>query len=206
MPYLAVNVADFWRRWHISLSSWLRDYLFIPLGGSHGGRRRTYRNLLITMTLGGLWHGASWTFVIWGALHGLFLIVHRLFRGFCESRPRLRWLLESTAGTAARVALTFLCVSVGWVFFRAQSFEAAAVLLSRLAGAPGGQSEPLAAYGLALTLLVVVACHALARGRRWQRLADRLPAPVLGAVYAAVLTLTWLLAPGSAQPFIYFQF
>src|SRR5437763_13647772 len=86
MPYLATNVQEFWHRWHISLSSWLRDYLFIPLGGSRGSNRQTNRNLLLTMTLGGLWHGANWTFVIWGLLHGLLLIVHRSFRSFCKPR------------------------------------------------------------------------------------------------------------------------
>ncbi len=119
MPYLSVNVADFWRRWHISLSSWLRDYLFIPLGGSRGSGWQTTRNLLITMTLGGLWHGASWTFVFWGVLHGLFLIVHRVFRGFSERRPWLDWALGTLPGTLLRMLLTFLCVAVGWVFFRA---------------------------------------------------------------------------------------
>src|SRR5205823_8430177 len=89
MPYLAVNVSEFWRRWHISLSSWLRDYLFIPLGGSRGTERQTCRNLLVTMALGGLWHGANWTFVVWGILHGLLLIVHRTFQGICRQHPRL---------------------------------------------------------------------------------------------------------------------
>src|SRR5262249_35572853 len=86
MPYVAVNVSDFWRRWHISLSSWLRDYLFIPLGGSRGSNAKTSRNLLVTMVLGGLWHGASWTFIAWGLLHGMLLVGHRLFRDFCKPR------------------------------------------------------------------------------------------------------------------------
>ncbi len=98
MPYLAVNVAEFWRRWHISLSTWLRDYLFIPLGGSRGSRWQTARNLMITMTLGGLWHGASWTFVFWGVLHGVLLIGHRIFRSFSERRPLLDRSLTKRAG------------------------------------------------------------------------------------------------------------
>src|SRR6266446_849208 len=89
MPYLAVNVSDFWRRWHISLSSWLRDYLFIPLGGSRGSNWIVCRNLMLTMALGGLWHGTRWTFVVWGTLHGVYLIVHRFFRAYCEARPTL---------------------------------------------------------------------------------------------------------------------
>src|SRR5438876_774118 len=102
MPYLARNVSEFWRRWHISLSSWLRDYLFIPLGGSRGTAWRTNGNLLATMTLGGLWHGASWTFVVWGILHGVFLIIHRGFQAICKDRPLLDRVLQTPPGTAFR--------------------------------------------------------------------------------------------------------
>src|SRR5947209_5821339 len=109
-PYFAANIAEFWHRWHISLSSWLRDYLFIPLGGSRGTAWKTARNLMITMTLGGLWHGANWTFILWGVVHGLLLIGHRLFRAFCKHRHFLNALLESSAGTLVRVGLTFLSV------------------------------------------------------------------------------------------------
>src|SRR5262249_40180763 len=122
MPYLAANISEFWRRWHISLSSWLRDYLFIPMGGSRGTTLRTNRNLLATMALGGLWHGASWTFVVWGILHGILLILHRGFASFCKPRPRLDWLLRSPPGTAVRIGVTFACVCLGWVFFRATTF------------------------------------------------------------------------------------
>src|SRR5262249_21286861 len=122
MPYAAVNVSDFWRRWHMSLSTWLRDYLFIPLGGSRVGDRKTNRNLLVTMILGGLWHGASWTFVVWGLVHGLLLVVHRLFRDFCEPRPRLAAALQTRPGTGVRVAVTFLSVAFCWVLFRATTF------------------------------------------------------------------------------------
>src|SRR5947209_14618581 len=99
LPYVSTNISEFWRRWHMSLSSWLRDYLFIPLGGSRGTTWQTCRNLLVTMTLGGLWHGASWTFIIWGVLHGLLLIGHRFFRAFCEPRPVLQRVLHSIPGT-----------------------------------------------------------------------------------------------------------
>ena len=90
MPYLALTITDFWRRWHISLSGWLRDYLYIPLGGNRGSRLRTYRNLMLTMLLGGLWHGANWTFVAWGGLHGLYLVGYRIFADFKRDRPWLR--------------------------------------------------------------------------------------------------------------------
>src|SRR5439155_18173364 len=114
MPYLATNVAEFWRRWHISLSSWLRDYLFIPLGGSRGGEWYTARNLFLTMALGGLWHGASWTFVIWGMLHGALLIMHRGFRAFATARPGLDAVLRTSGGTMLRATLTLVAVMCGW--------------------------------------------------------------------------------------------
>lgn len=206
MPYLAVNVSDFWRRWHISLSSWLRDYLFIPLGGSRGGDRKTNRNLLVTMVLGGLWHGANWTFIVWGLLHGLLLVVHRLFRDFCKPRPRLDAAAQSLPGTLTRVALTFLSVAFCWVLFRATTFTAAATMLHRLVIPHTGLAAPLPAFSLVVTIAVVAGCHLLAmRGGAKQWLA-RLPAPAIGLGYGAVLTLALLLAPGSSKTFIYFQF
>jgi alginate O-acetyltransferase complex protein AlgI len=206
MPYLAVNVSEFWHRWHISLSSWLRDYLFIPLGGSRGGNRKTSRNLMATMALGGLWHGAAWTFVAWGVLHGAYLIVHRAFRDFCKTRPRLDGALQTAPGTLARAALTFVCVCVGWVFFRATSFQAAADVLRRMVVPAGGLGLPLPAVGFWLTLAVVAAAHLAGSRGRWRRLDGRLPTPALGLGYAVVVTLALLLAPSNAKPFIYFQF
>src|SRR5205085_12034791 len=117
-------VAEFWRRWHISLSSWLRDYLFFPLGGSRRGTWRTCRNLLVVMTLSGLWHGANWPFVAFGLLHGLWLVGHRGFRSFCQGRPRLDGLLRSAPGTVLRVASTFVCFCCTLVVFRAPTFAA----------------------------------------------------------------------------------
>src|SRR5262249_35604711 len=156
------------------------DYLFIPLGGSRGGRWLTYRNLLLTMTLGGLWHGASWTFVAWGVLHGLLLTAHRLLQDFCKTRPRLDRLLRSPPGAALGGLLTLLCGCVGWVFFRATTFGAAAEVLTRLAVPHAGRPAALHDSGLVYTLAAVALCHALAGGGRWQRLAARLPAPALG--------------------------
>jgi alginate O-acetyltransferase complex protein AlgI len=232
MPYLATNFSDFWRRWHMSLSGWLRDYLFIPLGGSRGRPCQTCRNLLITMTLGGLWHGVSWVFVLWGLLHGAFLVLHRSFRAFCEARPRLDALLRTPPGTALRMAVTFLGVCVGWVLFFTASIEAkgmmdrvnalsagapapatsysalhaSGVILSKLAVPQEGLGSPLHNRGLWYTVAVVALCHALAAGGTWKRLAVRLPAPVLGFGYAAVLTLALVLAPDAGKAFIYFQF
>jgi alginate O-acetyltransferase complex protein AlgI len=206
MPYLAVNMQDFWRRWHISLSSWLRDYLFIPLGGSRGTAYETNRNLMATMALGGLWHGASWTFVVWGILHGTYLIVHRGFAAVCKKTPRLDAALQTPPGTALRMALTFLCVCIGWVFFRAQTFAIAAEFLERLVIPHQGLKAPLHSSGLWYTVVVVIVCHAIAQPGWWKWTAERLPAPVLGFGYAVVLTLALVLAPDSGKAFIYFQF
>jgi alginate O-acetyltransferase complex protein AlgI len=206
MPYASANISEFWRRWHISLSSWLRDYLFIPLGGSRGADWRTNRNLLITMTLGGLWHGASWTFVVWGVLHGALLIAHRSFRQWCGSRQALAEMLSTLPGTAARIALTFTTVSLAWVFFRATTFAAAAAMFQRLFTAQQGMGPPLAKVSLIVLSLVVLTAHALALSGCWRKIAPRLPAPILGVSYATVLTLALLLAPDSGKAFIYFQF
>ncbi|TXT35357.1 MAG: D-alanine export protein [Planctomycetota bacterium] len=206
MPYLAANISEFWRRWHISLSSWLRDYLFIPLGGSRGGKWATNRNLLITMTLGGLWHGASWTFVAWGVLHGLLLIGHRIFRDFCETRPRLNGWMQSLPGTVYRVSLTFLCVSLGWVLFRATTFTAAATLFRRMFVPQDGRRLTMPQESLWVLTAVVVISHLIATTGLWKKLNERLPAPVLGAGYAMVLSLAILLSPASEKAFIYFQF
>jgi alginate O-acetyltransferase complex protein AlgI len=206
MPYLARNVSEFWHRWHMSLSTWLRDYLFIPLGGSRGTKWQTNCNLLITMTLGGLWHGASWTFVVWGILHGVMLIIHREFRDFVKPRPRLDRVLQSVPGMVLCGLTTFLAVCVGWVFFRAQTFGAAAEMLHRMVIPSHGMTSPLHNRSLWATVAVMALCHALAHKGVWNRLADRLPAPVLGFGYAFVLTLALVLAPDTGKQFIYFQF
>jgi alginate O-acetyltransferase complex protein AlgI len=206
LPYLSRNVAEFWRRWHISLSTWLRDYLFIPLGGSRGGRRQTCRNLLVTMTLGGLWHGASWTFVVWGAFHGALLIAHRVFRRWCERRPRLCAILLAPAGALACTALTLCCVCVGWVVFRATSPGSAVAMLTRLMVPHHGRGTPAPDGSFWITLGVFAACHVLARRGAWRRSGETLPAPVLGFGYAAMLMLALVLAPESGKPFVYFQF
>jgi alginate O-acetyltransferase complex protein AlgI len=135
-PYKSVNVVEFWRRWHMTLSRFLRSYLYIPLGGNRHGTARRYLNLMVTMLLGGLWHGAAWTFVVWGALHGLYLIVVHLWHGL---RRRLGHDLDRSTlvGRIAARALTFLVVVIAWVFFRAGSFEAAWAVLSGMAGQNG---------------------------------------------------------------------
>jgi alginate O-acetyltransferase complex protein AlgI len=206
MPYLSANVSEFWRRWHISLSSWLRDYLFISMGGSRGTKARTARNLMITMALGGLWHGANWTFVVWGLLHGAYLIAHRSFAAFCKPRPRLDWLLLTPGGTLLRMSLTLLAVMLGWIFFRSETFGTAAEILHRLAIPHAGLGPPMHNRTFCYALIVVVISHLLAHWGLWKKLALRTPAPLMGFGYAAVLTLSLVLAPDAGKAFIYFQF
>ena len=130
MPYAAIGFSDFWRRWHISLSSWLRDYLYIPLGGNRSGKGRTYFNLMMTMFLGGLWHGASWTFAIWGILHGLYLVVERFLKKIFQGKTWLHnWAVNIGLGL-----VTFYFVNIAWVFFRAKDFDGAGSMMASLHG------------------------------------------------------------------------
>jgi alginate O-acetyltransferase complex protein AlgI len=208
MPYLATSVADYWRRDHISLSTWLRDYLFIPLGGSRGSRWQTCRNFLITMTLGGLWHGASWNFVIWGFLHGVFLSVNRFFRQYCQARPRLESFLQTVPGTALRMGLTFFCVYQGFVLFRAQTFAITEAMYHRLwVPVEGvGVAHPYG-YGLFWCLIsAFVLAHVAASRHWWERLSLRLPTPILGFTYVFALVLCMVMAPVFEKPFLYMQF
>lgn len=206
LPYCSRNVSEFWRRWHISLSSWLRDYLFIPLGGSRRGRWRTCMNLMVTMTLGGLWHGANWTFVAWGALHGGLLIGHRALREGLKLTPYLERLLRTAGGTILRVIVTLACVCVGWVFFRATTFGGALEILRRLSAPHEGLPPPVPTDSFWVTLMIVASCQILAYRGLWTKLAARLPEPVLGFAYASALSLALLLASEAGQPFVYFQF
>ena len=127
LPYFAVDPSSFWERWHISLSSWLRDYLYIPLGGNRRGRLRTYANLVVTMLIGGLWHGAAWTFVLWGAFHGLLLVVYRAV-GITRDAATL-----SQPRAFAQGLLMFHLVCLGWLLFRAQNLETVAFFLHAIA-------------------------------------------------------------------------
>jgi alginate O-acetyltransferase complex protein AlgI len=194
-PYLSSSITEFWRRWHISLSTWLRDYLYIPLGGSRHGAWRTYRNLLLTMLLGGLWHGASGNFIIWGGYHGLLLAIERI-TGL--SKPRW-WLL------LPRIILTFVLVQVGWVFFRAATFSDSRFVLTQMfSGSPGASLLNAWQWGLAgLSLLVALA------EERWsvtERL-SRAPAWYYVPAFAAMgLILELFGVFDQAIPFVYFQF
>jgi D-alanyl-lipoteichoic acid acyltransferase DltB (MBOAT superfamily) len=206
MPYLSANVTEFWRRWHMSLSSWLRDYLYIPLGGSRCGPVRTNVNLMITMLLGGLWHGANWPYVLWGGLHGGMLVVHKQFAGFAKARPGLDAVLQSTPGTALRVLFTFFCVSVCWVFFRPELHQSWVMLERMFVIHTSGMTLPLHNRSLWYTVLFVLACHLLVAKGVWQWAWARTPPAVAGFGYAVALTAAMVLAPEQGQSFIYFTF
>jgi alginate O-acetyltransferase complex protein AlgI len=195
-PYKSANPSEFWRRWHMSLSFWLRDYLFIPLGGSRGSAWKTARNIAITMFLGGLWHGASWTFVAWGLYHGALLAGH-------ASLKRKGWVPGSRT---IAVATTFLFVMVGWVLFRAESLGAALGIMGAMAGARGFE-PPAAAWGAwgtpHLLFLAVGLAAVFTLPNTWQ---IRYPRTVAAGITLAVLFVVCLLRFGTQSPFIYFQF
>lgn len=199
-PYLAFSITDFWRRWHMTLSRWLRDYVYIALGGNRHGEGKMYRNLMLTMLLGGLWHGASWNFVIWGGYHGALLGLERILgRGrFLETPNRLLYPF--------RAALTFALVCVGWVFFRAATFSDSVYVLGQMfsfarVGAPLIPAWLLWFVGLSLML-------ALAEERwEWIERAARGPAWVYAAAVAMLLLSVELIGVTDKPiPFVYFQF
>ena len=189
-PYLAAGPRAFWRRWHISLSTWLRDYLYVPLGGNKKGPGRMYLALMGTMVLGGLWHGAKWTFVIWGAFHGLLLVAERLM-GDKLGPGWLRW------------PLFFVATLIGWMIFRADSVEVLGAMLDGLwrIGGPSAIAWPLV---LACTGWVVVD-HLVGEWNRKSKLGERYPALAFAAA-GVLLPLCFVLRPDQSTPFIYFQF
>jgi alginate O-acetyltransferase complex protein AlgI len=205
-PYTAVSLQDFWRRWHMTLSRWLRDYLYIPLGGNRKGRLRTYANLLVTMLLGGLWHGAAWTFVAWGGLHGGGLAVERIWRDRRARRGLPEVQDSRLRRTCARV-VTFHVVCLGWIFFRADSFGRAADVITRLFTA-WDRPSPLVTSGVVLAIIVgiggqYVPLRALAA---WVAGFRRLSLAAQAACLAIGLMLVDTLGPPGVAPFIYFRF
>ena len=201
LPYTAQSITEFWQRWHISLSTWLRDYLYIPLGGNRKGPARTHVNLLLTMLLGGLWHGASWSFVVWGGLHGFYLVSERVFRREAGAAPanwtRVRaWL---------KAAWIFVLVSLTWVFFRSPSMEiAVAVWRKLLLVDPHGITWLFVPALLAVP--VMVGGGFLARRWEWQFPLVATWSPLLPAVLVLGALLIFLFAALDSSPFIYFQF
>lgn len=203
-PYAAVGFSDFWGRWHMSLSSCLRDYLYIPLGGSRKGPFRTLASLTITMFLGGLWHGASWTFVVWGGLHGLYLVLER------GARKIIPWRFENNSIAQAPIALlTFLLVCVAWVFFRAHSFAQAFDVTAALFGfGPHEVTRLLKGESIVLSLavtLLLLLVHWLLRDASIASIVAHVPWWVRSLALAA-LVLGIIGLSGEDRAFIYFQF
>jgi len=203
-PYAAIGFSDFWRRWHISLSTWLRDYLYIPLGGNRKGPARTYVNLMITMLLGGLWHGAAWTFVVWGGLHGLYLMAERfLQRRFGDP--------ERTTGLLHQVfvgIVTYFLVQITWVFFRAPDFSTAWRLVISMFGFSEGAAPVLATVHMIQVVVVTVVMlvvHWYMRSRTLEEVVGRAHWMVVGATWAVML-FALIVTQGSGSSFIYFQF
>jgi alginate O-acetyltransferase complex protein AlgI len=203
-PYASVGFSDFWRRWHISLSTWLRDYLYISLGGNRRGRLRTYANLMLTMLLGGLWHGANWTFVVWGGLHGFYLAAERFLREAFGKRAVFHTLgFKIVAG-----ALTFLLVNVAWVFFRSRDFTQASRLLGSMAGVHA-DAQPLLYLNDILPVALVITGMLFAQSRlrstSLEAVVARTPAAIL-VVSLTFMALVTAISQGSENAFIYFQF
>ncbi len=209
-PYKSASITEFWRRWHISLSSWLRDYLYISLGGNRKGKFRTYLNLMITMLLGGLWHGASMRFLIWGGLHGAALAVEKWFFGLFPrvspmGKERSRW------GRVLGIAVTFHIVCSGWVLFRAADMERCKEVFRAIFTnfSPGLLPQVLSGYAPAMGLIALgFVLHFLpGRSEQWgKKMVERLPFWGKALAAAAVIWLVMQVKSSGVQPFIYFQF
>ena len=203
-PYAAVGFSDFWRRWHISLSTFLRDYLYIPLGGNRRGPARAMVNLMIVMFLGGLWHGAAWTFVVWGLLHGSYLALERLLKA--TVRPA-GWM-ETFGAKLSLGALTYVAVLVAWVYFRAANFETAGRMIGGMFGAHVRSDAILSTREILQVAVVTIGlliAHWSMRETSIEAVVRRLPAPAIASVWflmAGAIVLT----QGNSNAFIYFQF
>jgi len=202
-PYGAVGFSDFWRRWHITLSTWLRDYLYISLSGNRAGAARTIVNLMLTMLIGGLWHGASWLFVLWGGVHGLFLVIERVARQLFENSTLVR-----TAGMQFVLGImTWLAVCLAWVLFRAEDPASAAHLLTSMLTLGSGE-ELLGGIEVLTVVAVIVsllATHWFMRNRSFESVFKGLSWPVVGLILGAML-IAIVLSPGEERDFIYFEF
>lgn len=220
-PYAAIGFSDFWKRWHITLSAWLRDYLYIPLGGNRRSSIRTYVNLMITMLLGGLWHGANWTFVVWGALHGLYLCVEKLIKDvrkadlllpmpgeIRQEGPGADTLKTKTFSNFILVLITFFFINVTWVFFRAPDFESAWRLLTSMFTPVKGAEVLLTTLSIIKVSVIIfftVAFHWIMRNTRVLIVAEKLPWWLLGITWS-ILLLLLIWSQESSSSFIYFQF
>ena len=209
LPYFSTNPREFWRRWHISLSTWLKDYLYIPLGGSKKGALKTYRNLAITMFLGGLWHGAAWTFVFWGIYHGILLIVHRMCEPFLKKVPSPRNATLRNSWFIVRAFFFFNIVCLGWLLFRARSVTQVIQMLRSLNPSfqhvPAGVIPAMAAKLLFFVWLLLLV-QAIQFWKNNLLVVYRSNIIVRYAFYYVCLILMVVYGLATAQPFIYFQF
>ncbi len=223
-PYGAMGFSDFWRRWHITLSAWLRDYLYIPLGGNRKGKFRTYLNLMITMLLGGLWHGANWTFVVWGGLHGFYLWVEKAIADFRKDKvlsmavtpaaevgvlgPVPEILKPKTIWNFGIALFTFFLINVTWVFFRSPTFSKSWQLLSSMFGQVHNGTvllTTLAIIKISVIITLTVILHWTMRNTRVLEVAKKTPWWLLGIIWS-VLLLLLIWSQESSSSFIYFQF
>lgn len=218
LPYLATNIAEFWHRWHISLSTWLRDYLFIPLGGSRCHRWLNYRNLFLTMALGGLWHGAGMHYLLWGAFHGAVLVLHKEFQRCKEAIAPLAAFMKTGTANALSLVLTFHVVCVGWVFFRAESTESCFAIMRKmffldtmLQPAAFTMNLPSINYPLIypsiyLLLPLLAVGHLLMGYIDKNHVAARIPKSLKAAWCFALMFIVIAFSPDKSPRFIYFQF
>jgi len=221
-PYAAIGFTDFWRRWHITLSAWLRDYLYIPLGGNRKGEVRTYINLMITMLLGGLWHGASWTFVVWGALHGIYLCAEKLIKGILVNNPGKvpvelavnqasfapAFLKNNTLHNFLLALFTFFLVNVTWVFFRATDFSTAWRMLTSMFGQTKQGIALLPTLDIikvSVVVILMVLTHWFMRNTNALQVAQKMKWWALAGIWA-IMVIALLVSQKSGDSFIYFQF
>jgi alginate O-acetyltransferase complex protein AlgI len=208
-PYFSKNFSEFWTRWHISLSSWLRDYLYISLGGNRGGAFMTYRNLMLTMVIGGLWHGANWTFVFWGFLHGSYLVIQRLIAAplsMVEKKLHLpTWLV-----TAYSTFIVYALTCFAWIFFRAVDFSTAKQVIVKIASLEGFSWTTVIDKFLVMKAVIMIGILLMAEWannnvKNLQTLAIENPVFRVAA-FATLILLVAFFGTFSASAFIYFQF
>lgn len=211
LPYFSTNPRQFWKRWHISLSTWLKDYLYIPLGGNRKGAVRTYLNLFLVMLLGGLWHGAAWTFVIWGAYHGGLLILHRCFQRFSGKTQAVENDFYRPVFSALKMILFFHLICLGWLFFRAASLTQALQMLQGILlhfnttqGAYAGLRS--AAGQFLFYVSFVLGVEAIQYYRKDLMAVFKMPAPFKACLYSLCILLILIFGVTGVKPFIYFQF
>ena len=209
LPYFSLNPSDFWRRWHISLSSWLKDYLYISLGGNRKGNFNTYRNLMLTMLLGGLWHGAGWTFILWGFYQGLILVVHRFFQPLLKRIFRTQNPIWLQIGIWSRIGIMFVFINIGWLIFRAQSVQQIWNMLTSILFnsnlQPLGEIKRLLANMLFFAGPLIV-IQFIQYTRNDLLVLYRSNAWVKGVVYLVLILIFLVAGVQSGKSFIYFQF